>query len=93
MGFDQSEVHRKGVALALYQIRILLSDYLGSEATGDLSVRQAAHLAYALHSEALALLEGGSLDADAVTRRVTALDGMLGSQFAPLFAQILEPPR
>jgi hypothetical protein len=63
MAVDQSEAHGKAVALALYQVRVLLSGYLGSQATGDISVRQAAHLAYALHNEALAILEGGSFDA------------------------------
>ncbi len=45
-------------AQAVFEIRVLLADYLGSGNTGDLPVRQAAHLAYALHSQALAVLEG-----------------------------------
>ena len=91
MGVDQSEAHRKAVALALYQIRVLLSGYLGPQAGGDISVRQAAHLAYALHNEALAILEGDSFDAEGVARRVAALDGMLGSDFTRQFAQVLHP--
>lgn len=57
---EQKAIHTKAVALALYQIRILLSDYLGSQNEGDIVVRQAAHLAYALHNEALAVVEGGT---------------------------------
>jgi hypothetical protein len=41
----------------------LLSGYLGTQSSGDISVRQAAHLAYALHNEALAILERGIFDA------------------------------
>lgn len=69
--------------MALYQIRVLLSSYLGSQNEGDMSVRQAAHLAYALHNEALALVEGGSFDPTTVIRRLEAVDAMLSSEFTP----------
>jgi hypothetical protein len=92
MVHDPSEVHVKTVALALFQIRVLLSSYLGSENDGDRSVRQAAHLAYALHNEALALLEGGSFDAEAVARRLSIVDEMLSSKFRELFARVLPQP-
>jgi hypothetical protein len=92
MTSELSEIHAKTVALALYQIRVLLSGYLGSRNEGDTSVRQAAHLAYALHNEALAIVDGGSFDAEAVARRLTALDSMLGSQFVELFNKVLNPP-
>ncbi|MDF3071570.1 MAG: hypothetical protein K0R38_7171 [Polyangiaceae bacterium] len=77
--------------MALYQIRVLLSGYLGSQSNADISVRQAAHLAYALHNEALAVVEGGSFDAEAVARRLAAVDAMLGSEFTQLFNQVLTP--
>jgi predicted alpha/beta hydrolase family esterase len=89
MARESSDVHVKAVALALFQIRVLLSAYLGSENDGDPSVRQAAHLAYALHNEALALLEGGNFDAEAVVRRLAAVDEMLSSEFRELFARVL----
>jgi hypothetical protein len=88
---EQSMLHAKTVALALYQIRVLLSSYLGSQNDGEMRVRQAAHLAYALHNEALAILEGGSFDSEIVARRLAAVDGMLGSQFTDLFKQVLKP--
>jgi hypothetical protein len=90
MTSDQSEMHAKTVALALYQIRVLLSGYLGSDnGAAEISVRQAAHLAYALHNEALAIVEGGSFSAEAVAQRLAAVDSMLGSQFAELFNNVL----
>jgi hypothetical protein len=88
---EHSAIHAKAVALALFQIRVLLSGYLGSQNEGDISVRQAAHLAYALHNEALALVEGGGFDAEVVNQRLLGVDGMLGSQFAQLFEQVLSP--
>jgi hypothetical protein len=92
MTYEQSAIHSKTVALALFQIRVLLSGYLGSQHDGDIGVRQAAHLAYALHNEALALVEGGTFDAEAVNLRLAAVDEMLGSQFTQLFSQVLNPP-
>jgi len=88
---EQSAIHSKAVALALFEIRVLLSGYLGSQNDGDISVRQAAHLAYALHNEALALLEGGTFDAEAVKLRLAAVDGMLNSRFTDLFSKVLGP--
>ena len=38
------------LAQAVYEIRLLLAGYLGSQSTADNAVRQAAHLAYALHN-------------------------------------------
>lgn len=62
-----------------------LSGHLGSQNDGDIGVRQAAHLAYALHNEALALVEGGTFDPESVNRRLAAVDEML-------FSQVLNPP-
>ena len=86
---EQTSTHSKAVALALYQIRVLLSGYLGSQVEADIQVRQAAHLAYALHNEALALVEGGRFDIEAVDRRLAAVDRMLGSEFSQHFARVL----
>jgi len=44
-----------------------------------------------LHNEALAIVEGGSFDAEAVVRRLRAVDGMLASQFTQLFQKVLKP--
>lgn len=51
----------KILAFAVYELRLLLAGHLGSEATADPAVRAAAHLAYALHNQALAVpKESGS---------------------------------
>ncbi len=79
----------KLLALALFEIRVLLSGYLGSESDGEPVVRQAAHLAYALHNQAVAVIEGKSFD---VTEAIAALyfaDRVLNAGFAEKFSQVL----
>ncbi len=68
------------LAQALYEIRLLLSGYVGSEIDADVNVRAAAHLAYALHNDALAVLDGGSFDTTEAARRVQAIDSILGTE-------------
>jgi hypothetical protein len=68
------------LAAAIYEIRLLLGSYLGSECSADESVRVAAHLAYALHNHALAVLEGGPSDVGATMGKIGAVDHMLGSE-------------
>ncbi|KUF37094.1 MULTISPECIES: hypothetical protein [Xanthomonas] len=68
-------------AFALYEIRLLLAGHLGSQSESPLSVRAAAHLAYALHSDAEAVLQGRSFDPESVATRLGAVDRMLGTTF------------
>jgi len=75
------------LANALYEIRSLLSPYIGSEVDAPMEVRFAAHLAYALHNEAEAITEGRSFDMNAALRRVAAIDNILdGNEAARLLA-------
>jgi len=75
MKIDSAEARL--LANALYEIRVLLSPYIGSEVDAPMEVRMAAHLAYALHNEALAITEGSSFDIDAALRKVSAIDKIL----------------
>lgn len=75
----------KVLALAVFEIRVLLADYLGSENKGDLPVRQAAHLAYALHNQALAVLEGKSFNVVEAINGFGFADQVLGARFAEHF--------
>lgn len=70
---DQSKL----LAKALYEIRLLLSGYLGSSVDADISVRVAAHIAYALHNEALAVCDGKTFDLADAVRKIEAIDGWL----------------
>jgi hypothetical protein len=80
----------KILAKAVYEIRILLSGYLGSNVDADPSVRIAAHLAYALHNDALAVLEGNGFNAEDALKRVAALDSLLGVEAGSEFVRSVE---
>jgi hypothetical protein len=83
---NNSDFQAKILAHALYEIRLLLPAYLGSQNTADIAARKAAHLAYALHNDALAIIEGKTFDAQAALERVRAVDRMFGENFAERFA-------
>lgn len=71
---------KKLIANALYEIRLVLSSYIGSENDAPPEVRFAAHLAYALHNEALALAAGTGFDVNCALRKVAEIDGIIGSE-------------
>lgn len=68
----------KLLAHALFHIRILLAAFLGSESQEPLQVRFAAHLAYALHNEALAVIEDKHFDVQNALRHIEKIDQILG---------------
>ena len=90
MDDDNSVTQTKILARALYEVRLLLSSYLGSQTVADINVRQAAHLAYALHNEALAVVEDRGFDPVAAVQRLKAVDVMLGSEFSAIFGALLD---
>lgn len=73
------------LALAVYEIRLLLAGYLGNQDEVAMDVRQAAHLAYALHNVALGAIEGDIADLTKIPGSIAAVDKMRGSQFAKTF--------
>ncbi len=75
----------KILAQGIYEIRLLLSGYLGSRNAGDPAVRRAAHLAYALHNEVLAVTKGGTFDSAKAVDKVRAVDRMFDESFASRF--------
>ena len=66
------------LALALIEIRTLLADYLGSDVDAPMSVRVAAHMAYALHNEAEATYSFADFQLDCATQKIAAIDQILG---------------
>jgi len=76
-------------AQAIYEIRLLLSGHLGSQTPGDIAVRQAAHLAYALHNQAEEVLSGRPGDIENSLSRIQALDKMFNSNYAKKFSMHL----
>lgn len=81
---------KRVLAQVLYEIRLLLSRYLGSDIEADINVRAAAHLAYALHNDLLAVLEGGSFDTSDAERRLEAIDSIIGTKTGTYVARQLK---
>jgi hypothetical protein len=69
------------LAFAVYEIRLLLAGHLGSDSTSDPAVRAAAHLAYALHNQADAALQGRTFDAQQGFASIGGVDRMLSTNF------------
>jgi len=73
------DAQTKLIANALYEIRLLLSPYIGSENEAPADVRFAAHLAYALHNEAASFAAGTGFDVSFALKNVAAIDSVLGT--------------
>lgn len=81
----------KILAFAVYELRLSLGQHLGSSAGGDPSVRAAAHLAYALHNQALAALEGKSFDPAEAVEAISKVDRMFGQNFVQQLLEMTLP--
>ncbi|PHQ34954.1 hypothetical protein [Rhodopirellula bahusiensis] len=70
---DQEQL--KLMSAAIYEMRILLSSYSGN----DPSIRLAERLAYALHNDALAVLEGdGTFNVANARERIAIAEELAG---------------
>ena len=67
----------KLLAYALYRLKILLGAHLGSQSTSPTELRVAAHLSYALHEEALAILEDRNFDLEAALAKLPRGSGFI----------------
>ena len=67
------------LALALYEIRRLLAGEVGASTEVPAHIRHAAHLAYAIHNEALGVLAGGGFDAPDALARLGNADKLVGA--------------
>ena len=75
------------LAFAIYEIRQLLAYHLGSDDTTDPAVKAAAHLAYALHNQADAILQGRTFDPQQAIESLNVVDRMLATNFQARFLQ------
>jgi hypothetical protein len=69
------------LAFAVFELRVLLAGQLAPDAQTEPAVRAAAHLAYALHNQALAVLEGTSFDAAQAVEAIARVDQQFGENF------------
>jgi len=74
---DQSKI----LAFALFELRLLLAGHLGPESNSEPAIKAAAHLAYALHNQAIAVLEGKSFNPTEAIEAIARVDQMFGENF------------
>lgn len=77
INLDQGKI----MAFAVFELRLLLAGHLGNAGHGEPAVRAAAHLAYALHNQALAVLEGKSFDTAEALAAIAKVDQVVGENF------------
>ena len=88
-----SDQQLKLMAAAIFEIRVLLAKHLGSESDSNDCDRMAAHLAYALHNDALAILEGGGVfDVGAAQARIISAEAVVGSEYGDGFKVLKGDP-
>ncbi len=78
----------KILAFAVFELRLLLAGHLGSNAVSEPSVRAAAHLAYALHNQALAVLEGRQFNPTEAIEAIARVDQLFGENFVQQLSEI-----
>jgi len=87
---DLSEERAKLLAAALYEMRLLLQVYDGN----DENVRLAERLAYALHNDALNVIEGNAdFDIAASRQRIALFQKIVGSPYPDGFGLLIKEPK
>jgi len=88
---DSKDAQLKVMAQAVYELRGLLSGYLGNRNPETLCESVSAHLAYALHNEALAINEDRPEDfnLDDAINKIKCVDEMYGEQFGERFQNLI----
>ena len=77
------------LAFVVYELRLLLAGHLGSDSKAEPAVRVAAHLAYALHNEALAVLEGRSFDPSRAIEAIRRVDTEFGENSLQRLSEVV----
>lgn len=92
---DKKDAQVKILAQAVYELRILLSNHLGNKDKEELREAVSAHLAFALHNDALAIIEDrpNDFDIDEAIKRIRRVDEMYGEQFGDRFQELISAPK
>ncbi len=88
---DNKDVQLKILAQAVYELKGLLGNYLGNRSPEAQSESVSAHLAYALHNEALAIIEDrpDDFNIDVALKNVKRVDEIYGEQFGDRFQKLV----
>ncbi|WP_296253465.1 hypothetical protein [uncultured Stenotrophomonas sp.] len=82
---QQVDLEKRLLAVALFNLRVLLAGHLDSEEQSPAS--NAAWLAYSLHNQALSALEGQAFDVAQALQAVERLEPRLGTAYVHQFRQ------
>ncbi len=85
----------KLLAQTVYELRLLLAHHLGSKHKADTAEIASAHLVYALHNEALAILENRSEDIDLehTLAKIQAAEHLSISEYSPQLQHLIKEIR
>ncbi len=88
---NSKDAQLKVLAQAVYELRGLLGGYLGDRNPETQCESVSAHLAYALHNEALAIIEDRPEDfnVDVAIKKIKHVDEMYGEQFGDRFQKLV----
>lgn len=88
---DKKDAQTKILAQAVYELRLLLSDHLGKKDKETLCEAVSAHLSYALHNEALAIIENRPDDfsIEKAIENIKKVDERYSEQFGERFEQLV----
>jgi hypothetical protein len=84
-----SPTQHQVLAFAVFELRLLLAGELGPNSNAEPSVRVAAHLAYALHNQALAILEGRSFDPLEAVEAIRRVDKQFGENSLQRLSEVV----
>ena len=81
----------KILAQAVYDLRLLLSNHLGSPFDNTSAEKMAAHLSYALHNDALAIIENREDDfvIEETLKTLNHLDNLFGNEPNSCFKKVI----
>ncbi|WP_163836721.1 DUF1493 family protein [Spartinivicinus ruber] len=88
---DKKDAQTKILAQAVYELRLLLSHHLGKIDKETLCEAVSAHLSYALHNEALAIIESrpGDFSIEKAIENIRKVDERFGEQFTERFQKLI----
>jgi uncharacterized protein len=84
---DHEPTPQQIMAFAVFELRLLLAGHLAPDSQADPATRAAARLAYSLHNQALAVLEGRSFDSTGAIEAIANVDKEFGENFVQQLAE------
>ena len=89
---DNKEIQIRILAQAVYELRLLLSHHLGSNDEETKCEAISAHLAYAIHNEALAIIENRPADfnVNEAVNKILRVEELYNEKFSFRFEDLVK---